>query len=68
MNCSLNETYALDGERGLRYTLLDMGHVITNVALAARALGWSAHQMSVSDETMAKLLGLDRYGYYFLPF
>jgi nitroreductase len=49
------------GERAFRYCQHDAGHAIATFRYAAAALGWSAVLLdSVSDSTIATLLGLDR--------
>jgi SagB-type dehydrogenase family enzyme len=49
------------GMRAWRYCQHDCGHAIAAVAYAAAALGWQTRMVSsVSDETLASLLGLDR--------
>ena len=51
------------GERAFRYCQLDIGHAIASVRTAAASLGWkSAALMEPSDETAAKLMGIDRLG------
>lgn len=49
------------GHRGMRYILLDAGHICQNLLLAAEALGHSACPVAAFfDEEMNKLLSLDR--------
>jgi SagB-type dehydrogenase family enzyme len=49
------------GRRAWRYCQHDCGHAIAAAAYAAAALGWQTRLVaSVSDETLAGLLGLDR--------
>jgi SagB-type dehydrogenase family enzyme len=49
------------GERAFRYCQHDIGHAIGAVRIAAATLGWSAVVLDdTPDETIAKLLGLDR--------
>src|SRR4051812_37749451 len=49
------------GERAFRYCQHDAGHAIAALRLAAAALGWSALILdAVADETIDRLLGLDR--------
>ena len=49
------------GERAFRYCQHDVGHAIGTVRIAAATLGWSALVLDgTSDETIERLLGLDR--------
>ena len=49
------------GERAFRYCQHDAGHAIAALRLAAAALGWSALILdAMADETIDRLLGLDR--------
>ena len=49
------------GHRGMRYILLDAGHICQNLLLAAEALGHSACPVGAFfDEEINNLLGLDR--------
>ena len=49
------------GERAFRYCQHDIGHAIGAMRIAAAALGWSAFVLDdTPDETLARLLGLDR--------
>jgi len=49
------------GERAFRYCQHDIGHAIGAVRIAAATLGWSALLLDgTPDETIARLLGLDR--------
>jgi SagB-type dehydrogenase family enzyme len=49
------------GERAFRYCQHDVGHAIGTVRIAAATLGWSALVLDgASDETIERLLGLDR--------
>ena len=49
------------GERAFRYCQHDAGHAIGTLRIAAAALGWSARvQDGVGDDTLERLLGLDR--------
>lgn len=48
------------GERAFRYCMLDVGHALAAVAVAARCLGWKASlQDDTGTEDLARLLGLD---------
>ncbi len=52
------------GERGFRYTQLDVGHAVAALAYAAQAHGWQVVLMSgVSTQTLSHLLGLQRPEY-----
>lgn len=49
------------GERAFRYCQHDVGHAIAAVRIAAATLGWSALVLdAMADETVERLLGLDR--------
>jgi len=49
------------GERAFRYCQHDAGHALAAVRYAAAALGWTARLLDhVSDDEVARLLGLDR--------
>jgi SagB-type dehydrogenase family enzyme len=49
------------GERAFRYCQHDIGHAIGAVRIAAATLGWTALLLDgTPDETIARLLGLDR--------
>jgi SagB-type dehydrogenase family enzyme len=49
------------GERAYRYCLLDAGHAIAALAIAAAALGWRTALVDAwSDRDLAALLGTDR--------
>jgi SagB-type dehydrogenase family enzyme len=49
------------GERAFRYCQHDAGHAIGTVRIAAATLGWSALLLhGLADETIERLLGLDR--------
>ena len=49
------------GERAFRYCQHDAGHAIGGARIAAQALGWRMLLLDgVSDDTVARLLGLDR--------
>jgi SagB-type dehydrogenase family enzyme len=49
------------GERAFRYCQHDAGHAIGTLRIAAATLGWSALVLDdVADETIERLLGLDR--------
>ncbi|MEO8328333.1 MAG: SagB family peptide dehydrogenase, partial [Nitrospirota bacterium] len=49
------------GERAFRYCQHDMGHAIGTLRIAAAALGWNLLVLSgTTDETIARLLGLNR--------
>jgi SagB-type dehydrogenase family enzyme len=49
------------GERAFRYCQHDAGHAIGTLRIAAATLGWSARVLDgVADETVERLLGLDR--------
>jgi SagB-type dehydrogenase family enzyme len=49
------------GERAFRYCQHDIGHAIGALRIAAATLGWSALVLDdTPDETIARLLGLDR--------
>jgi SagB-type dehydrogenase family enzyme len=47
------------GERAFRYTMLDLGHAIAAVAVAARCLGWQALlEDEIGTDDLTALLGL----------
>lgn len=49
------------GERAFRYCQHDIGHAVGSLKYAASLLGWSVSiEQEISDEDLAKLLGLDR--------
>jgi len=49
------------GERAFRYCQHDIGHAIGALRIAAASLGWTALLLDgTPDETIARLLGLDR--------
>lgn len=49
------------GERAFRYCQHDTGHALGSLRYAASVLGWSIELLAdLSDEDVAKLLGLDR--------
>jgi SagB-type dehydrogenase family enzyme len=48
------------GERAFRYCQHDIGHAFGALRIAAATLGWSALVLDVPDETIGRLLGLDR--------
>ncbi len=49
------------GERAFRYCQHDVGHALASLRIAAAAIGWRLVILdSVSDGTLASLLGLDR--------
>ena len=49
------------GERAFRYCQHDAGHAIGTLRIAAATLDWSARVLDeVADETLERLLGLDR--------
>ena len=49
------------GERAFRYCQHDVGHALASLRIAAAALGWRLVLLdSVSNSTIASLLGLDR--------
>jgi SagB-type dehydrogenase family enzyme len=49
------------GERAWRYTLLDAGHAVAALSIAAAALGWRARIVAGwSDRDVARLTGVDR--------
>ena len=48
------------GERGFRYTNLDLGHLIGSLKVAMRLLGWQSHFVEISDEELDLLLGLNK--------
>lgn len=50
------------GLRAYRYVLLDGGHVLGALRMAAGVLGWSLRLLAPSDAQLATLLGLDRDG------
>lgn len=62
--CMLESPFLLltnfsDGERGLRYTLLDLGHVIINIRLSAAAHGWTTYLLCANDDEYTRqILGL----------
>ncbi len=62
--CLNTFTYlGLDGERGYRYTLLDLGHALINLRLAAAHLGWSLYVVQQpGTKSHEKIFGLDRMG------
>ena len=45
------------GVRGLRYSLLDLGHAVSAVAHAANALGWEVTPLSNLDQRISGLFG-----------
>lgn len=52
------------GERGFRYTQLDVGHVISAITLSAKAHGWQVALMTeLEAKDVADLLGLNRVEY-----
>jgi SagB-type dehydrogenase family enzyme len=49
------------GERAFRYCQHDAGHAVGTLRIAAATLGWSARVLNgAADETVERLLGLDR--------
>ena len=49
------------GERAWRYTLLDIGHAVGALSIAAAALGWRVRLVETwPDRDVARLLGVDR--------
>lgn len=48
------------GERAFRYCQLDVGHALGAIRYACAALGWSAEPLTVADDELEKLLGLNR--------
>lgn len=49
------------GERAFRYVNLDAGHAMCSLQVSAKMLGWKHRYLSeVSDEELAKILGLDQ--------
>ncbi|HYD41327.1 MAG TPA: SagB/ThcOx family dehydrogenase [Anaeromyxobacter sp.] len=49
------------GERGWRYSLLDAGHAVAALSVAAAALGWRARLAEGwTDRAVARLVGADR--------
>lgn len=48
------------GERAYRYVQLDVGHALGAMRFAAALLGWQISLISVGDDRIARLLGLDR--------
>ncbi|OPY54298.1 MAG: Nitroreductase family protein [Methanosaeta sp. PtaU1.Bin112] len=47
------------GERGFRYSMLDLGHAMAAVAVAARCLGWQAQlEDDLGTDDLTALLGL----------
>lgn len=52
------------GERGFRYTQLDVGHAISSIVLSAKAHGWQVAIVSgLNSEKLSDLLGLNRAEY-----
>ncbi|AOE83464.1 SagB/ThcOx family dehydrogenase [Pseudomonas sp. TCU-HL1] len=52
------------GERAYRYCQHDLGHALAALAIAASALGWQVRAMGgVAEQTLDRLLGLDRPGF-----
>jgi SagB-type dehydrogenase family enzyme len=48
------------GERAFRYSMLDVGHALASVAVAAHCLGWQASlEDDPGTEDLTKLLGLE---------
>ncbi|MEI8003000.1 MAG: SagB/ThcOx family dehydrogenase [Methanothrix sp.] len=51
------------GERAFRYSMLDVGHALAAVAVAAHCLGWQASlEDDLGAEDLTTLLGLDEQG------
>jgi SagB-type dehydrogenase family enzyme len=48
------------GERAFRYCQLDVGHALGAIRYACAALGWSVEPVTIADDDLEKLLGLDR--------
>ena len=49
------------GERAFRYCQLDMGHALSSVVYAARALGWQVEWLAgISSDELESWLGLNR--------
>lgn len=48
------------GERAFRYVQLDVGHAIAAIKYAASSLKLHASLVSIDDDSLAKLLGIDR--------
>ncbi len=48
------------GERAFRYCQLDTGHALAAIRYACALIGWSAELVSVADDTIEQLLGLNR--------
>lgn len=52
------------GERGFRYTQLDIGHAFSACCISSGMLGWQIHLLpGLSDSSIATLLGLDKIHY-----
>jgi SagB-type dehydrogenase family enzyme len=50
------------GERGFRYSQLDIGHAWSSVMVACELLGWKADLVnSISDENIASFVGLNQF-------
>ena len=50
------------GERAFRYCQHDVGHAIGSARIAAQTLGWRMLLLDgLADDTVAALLGLDRF-------
>jgi len=53
------------GERGFRYTQLDIGHAISAIVLSAKAHGWEVAILDgLNPLKLSELLGLDREEYF----
>ena len=51
------------GERAFRYSMLDVGHALATVAVAAHCLGWQASlEDDLGAEDLTALLGLEEQG------
>jgi len=54
------------GERAFRYVNLDAGHAWQSIVVSAKMLGWKTSRVeTLSDEEMAKILGLDQKERFF---
>jgi len=54
------------GERAFRYVQLDAGHAWQALVISAKMLGWNITRVdNISDEEIAKILGLDQQDRFF---
>ncbi|GGC00499.1 hypothetical protein GCM10011352_28310 [Marinobacterium zhoushanense] len=52
------------GERGLRYCLLDTGHMLAQCQASAAMLGWAAQLESIDHQALCRLTGIRRDEYH----